>query len=255
MDTVKNIAGKIFFGLCLLSSSSAAMAGKFDADGILEKFNKRTFIENNDVINWAAAIDNLVGTYIMKDDANIILTGSRVNKNSQSIMVDLKDRKVFHELVTSSTTIDASFVNFFKFSRDKKILDEVTISDVITVTDRNVDLSTCVKNHPAEFSSTTKYWCISAITLSKVSTNKYKKTKSLAEGSYGIASGGATFQNESGSTAATFTASVSLIGPFVNGSLFESSNKDSGTPLVDKSFDIIKPTGLEGMILKYSTPK
>ena len=113
MDTMRNAAGKIFFGLCLIGSPNAVMANQFDANGILKQFNKRTFIENNDVTNWAAAIDNLVGTYITKDGVNIILTGSRVNKTSQSIMVDLKDRKVFHQLVTSSTTIDASFVEFF----------------------------------------------------------------------------------------------------------------------------------------------
>ncbi|NHQ84868.1 hypothetical protein HA050_01915 [Iodobacter sp. HSC-16F04] len=225
-------------------------AESFDSQGALADFMTRTFIKKDDAINWATAIKNVVGVYVTKTGEGINLLGTHVNKTTSTTQVDLKDREVFHELVSNTQNIGINIVNLFKFNRDKKFLDELIISDVVSVTDSAVDIDTCVANHPAAFTSTTKYWCISAITLSKISTNTYTKTGHLAEGSYGVATASGTFQNDKSKSGTRFMASVSLIGPIVDGKLMQeqltTTPSDGG---VLKSFGLREHTGLEGISL------
>lgn len=240
----------LMMGFCMHTLHAA----DFDADGAYADYKARTFIKKNDATNWATAINNLVGAYVTKTGDVINLHGKSLSKTESPTQVDLKDRDVFRELVSSSQNVEASIVNFFKFSRDKKYLDELIINDLISVSDNTVNLDTCVANHLTSFTSTTTYWCISAITLSKISTNKYSKNSNLAKGSYGVATADGTFQNDKSKSSVSFTANVTLVGPIVDGKLYESNppvSKD-GSRLILKSLGTKRRSGLEGKTIELT---
>lgn len=241
--------------LALIAQPSFA-AESFDSQGALADFMARTSIKKDDATNWATAINSVVGVYVTKTGEAINLLGTHVNKTTSSTQVDLKDREVFHELVSNTQNIGINIVNLFKFNRDKKFLDELIVSDVVSVTDSTVDLDTCIANHPAAFTSTTKYWCISAITLSKISTNTYTKKGHIAEGSYGVATASGTFQNDKSKSSTRFTASVSLIGPIIDGKLIQEQATTTPSGVVGlKSFGLRERTGLEGISLALPKPE
>lgn len=251
--------------LALLAQPSFA-AESFDSKGALADFMDRTSIKKGDAVNWATAIHSVVGVYVTKTGDTINLMGTHVNKTDSSTQVDLKDREVFHELVSNTQNVGINIVNLFKFNRDKKYLDELIVSDVVSVTDSTVDLDTCVANHPKAFTSTTTYWCVSAITLSKISKNTYTKVGNLADGSYGVATASGTFQNDKSKSSTDLTASVSLIGPIVNGELISeplsttpttSADKGGAVSIKSSGFSSLmkKRTGLEGVSLVLPKPE
>lgn len=253
----------------LLTAASAANA-QFASDQALTEFVNRPTLGQGDITNWAASLPTLIGSYVILQDGGPKLVGQGKNTTPRPTQVDLKNRPVFHSLITSKSEVNVSVMGMFNLSRSKDAVDELNITDLISVTDPIYKSDDCTANTPNSFSESTKYWCISAITLSSIVNKKYKKVKKLGDGTYGVVTAGGTFESSSDINGTILSGSISVIGPFVNGKLVdtEPSKKiiknavkigDASVNLQTKSIkdlgstvEAVAPrtTGLEGEILK-----
>lgn len=247
----RSIIAVCFLGL---TSSATYAAPTYDADGALANFNARTFLSGNDVTNLTTAINTVIGNYLVIQNGVLTPVGKGKVITASPNQVDLKDGQVYHAWINSSDEVDASLLNFFNFKVTKDSLNELQITDVITVTDPAVKGDFCISNRPLFIDATVKYWCVTAVTLTKISTNVYIKAKKLLKGTYGIASADGNFLRGNGQTSTRFEANVSVIGPFMNGKLTSPDAvpvlplPTSPTPkLVPKKLNGEKLTGLEGM--------
>jgi len=91
--------------------------------------------------------------------------------------------------------VSVSVLNMFSISRDKQYADELTITDLISLNDTAFDGDKCAAERPASFTATTKYWCISAITLSNVINRRLHKVRNVGTGNYGVATAEGTFES------------------------------------------------------------
>lgn len=248
----------VFLGL----SSYSAAQDNIDADSILNDFKSRTFIPKDAVATWAGAIENVVGVYVTNSASGYSLAGNRANEKNAAKKIELKDREVFNKLISSSQNVGLNIVNILNLGGNKDKLDQLIISDIVSVTDPDVTIDTCKAKKPEIFDASNKYWCITGVTLSKISVNKYTKQKKLAKGSYGVATADGTFQKENNVSAGQVVASVTLVGPIKDGKFVEykpaesASEKSVGSTSVTlKSLSEIRSihgakSGLEGATLK-----
>lgn len=253
------------FIILVLAPSISNATEKFDENDALRAFKARTFIKGDNAVNMANAIDDVVGVYVTKTDGEIKLQGNRANEKDSAKKFDLKDSIVYQELYSSSVEVGLKIVEILNLGGSKKELDELVISDIVSVSDPTVTLDACVKKRPVAFSDDTKYWCVSGITLSKISTNKYKKTNKLVSGSYGVATANGTFQQDATKTSATVVANVSLIGPIMKDKLVpevETAHLTPSSTLGVKSKPpympkelVSKDKGLAGVILQFRREK
>lgn len=203
-----------------LTSYSAAQ-DNIDADSILNDFKSRTFIPKDAVVTWAGSIENVVGVYVTKSVSGYLLAGNRANEKNAGKKIELKDREILNMLITDNQNIGLNIANILKLGGVKDKLDQLIISDIVSVTDQDVTIDTCKAKKPDIFDAETTYWCITGVTLSKIAVNKYTKQNRLAKGSYGVATADGTFQKESNVSAGQVVASVTLVGPIKNGKFVE----------------------------------
>ncbi|NHZ88359.1 hypothetical protein F2P45_04860 [Massilia sp. CCM 8733] len=202
----------------ICASSFSCAAEVLDPDGALASFVKRPSLTINDSTQWSTAISTLVGSYITKENGVIMLQGKGIGTTTPALQVDLKDGEVYRALISQKQTVGLDIVAFFKFNRSKEFLNELVITDLISATDPTLKLDSCIANRPAALASS-KYWCITAITLSKITTRKYKKTNNTAKGTYTIATAEGTFQTDNNVGGVEKIASISVYGPILNGVL------------------------------------
>lgn len=234
----------VFPFLCVLASGSAN-AQLLPPDEALTDFLNRTSLPRNDVTNWQKSLPTLVGSYITIENGKLKMLGQGTSTAPRPSQMDLKNSPVFHSVITSSTEVKASVLGMFNLSRKKDFADELIITDLITINDPVYQGDACIANHPLYFTTTTKYWCISAITLSSVVAKKYKKTKRLGSGTYGVVTADGTYEATSDTSGSFLAGSVSVLGPFMNGAAAE--------PEPSKTIvtDVIKVEGLQNKALKF----
>ena len=246
---------------CLGLTSYSAAQDNIDADSILNDFKSRTFIPKDAVATWAGSIENVVGVFVTKSESGYSLAGNRANEKNAAKKIELKDREVFNKLISSSQNVGLSIVNILNLGGNKDKLDQLIISDIVSVTDPDVTVDKCNAKKPDIFDASTTYWCITGVTLSKIAVNKFTKQKKLAKGSYGVATADGTFQKENNASAGQVVASVTLVGPIKDGKLVTyklaepASNKPVASASVTlKSMSGVPPiqrtkSGLEGAML------
>ena len=241
-------------------ASGSAHAQLLPPEQALTDFVNRTSLGRGDVTNWQKSLPTLIGSYITIENGNIKMLGQGTGPAARPTQVDLQNSPVFHSLITSSADVKASVLGMFNLSREKKVVDELTITDLITINDTVFKGDTCIANHPLYFSATTKYWCISAITLSSVVSKKYKKVTRLGSGTYGVVTADGTFEATSDRSGSFLAGSVSVLGPFMNGGPVEPEpSKNLVTDAIDirglREKSVTFPsatqtkTGLEGAAL------
>lgn len=206
----------------VLAGVNASAADLLDSDSALSAFKKRTFLSENDALQWATAIQDVVGVYVVNNEGQITPIGDHVNEKDSPKRLDLKDgkkREIFHKIFEKEKEINLSLAGIFSLGGKNNELDELIISDIVSVTDSTVNSTTCLSKKPITIDNTVTYWCVSAITLSEITNNKYSKTKKLASGSYGIATGSGMHQKNDSLSSSRIVASISVIGPFKNNKL------------------------------------
>ena len=250
----------LVFPLLSTFASVSAHAQLLAPEQALTDFVNRTSLARGEVTNWQKSLPTLIGSYVTIENGNIKMLGQGTGATARPTQVDLQNSPVFHSLITSSADVKASVLGMFNLSREQKFVDELNITDLITINDTVFKGDTCIANHPAYFSAKTKYWCISAITLSSVVSKKYKKVKKLGSGTYGVVTADGTFEATSNVSGSFLAASISVLGPFMNGGLIEPEpSKNLVTQAIDfggirdKSMAVLNEaqtkTGLEGAAL------
>lgn len=221
--------------LCLLITVPAAAQSIDDSQALIDFLN-RPKLSPNDAATWATALPKLVGTYVTTgSDGKLKLMGKGTATTLNPTQTDLKNRELYRALISNEQQVGASIVSFFKFSRDKKFVDELIITDLITVTDPDFGLDKCLSNKPLIFDASVKYWCISAVTLSGVQQRKFQKTNKIGSGNYGIVTADGNYSAQMDKQSMQLSANVSVIGPIINGVLV---NAESSSTIVKETVGI-----------------
>lgn len=211
----------ILFALSALNVSGVNAQSIDDTQALIEFLN-RPKLSPSDAATWATALPKLVGTYVTTtNDGKLRLIGKGIGTAPNPTQTDLKNRELYRALISSQQQVGASIVSFFKFSRDKKFVDELIVTDLISVTDPDFALDKCISNKPSGLTASTKYWCISGITLSGIQQRKFQKTGKIGSGNYGIVTADGNYAAQMDKQSMQLSASVSVIGPILNGNLID----------------------------------
>lgn len=244
--------GKLLI-VCFLSAfSPIVFSDDLDSNAALNEFKQRTFLSSNDVVVLAGTIESVVGEYITESKNGFQLEGSHANTLGTAKKIELKDRQVYHKLFSAKSEVSLGAPGILNLGGGRNQLDELIISDVVSVTDSSIDIGSCTSNKPSAFGSDIKYWCIRGVTLSKIATNNYDKKRKLASGSYGVATASGTYQKDNLTTTSRLVANISVIGPFKGSTRVVElilPKPDTETGFILKSFPDYESTQLEGKVV------
>jgi hypothetical protein len=203
-------------GLALLVVTNSQASTNFTTDAALQSYNSRTFLPDSETSVWRSSIDSVIGTYVYQNGNVLDTAGRPTGLPITAKKVDLKSSFVFKNKIEGEFELEGSIAGFLKAGRSKSTMDEIIVEEIVSITDDAVNLEWCQQNTPASFGPTTRYWCVSGVTLTKVTVNRFTKAKKLAEGNYGIVNAKGTWKKDDSASGEYYRANVSLRGPFVN---------------------------------------
>lgn len=208
---------KLLWLFVAASIALPVLADESSSDAALNAFNSRTFISKDDEVNFAANVQDLVGQFIIVNkNGAVILLGDQSVSSAANNVVKLNQRNVFHKLYNNKMTIGGALAVLLKLQIAEDSLKEVSITDLVSVTNKDVTASNCTAKKPAMLTGDYTYYCISGVTLSQVATKDYKKTDKLASGSFGVVTADGNYQLQNGTDGLQLAINISKVGPFKN---------------------------------------